>query len=154
MILNLISIMRRGKELYSRKFEEAVKLHEQGIGTKEIAAKLGVSYSAAYSWTKKGRKPETGQLNDFVIFLQEGGPQPLIEVTKKFPKHSELFLSSRQRGLPVARYKLPKIMGSYTLWYYIKGQEAELDKRVKEVLAKREQIGNEFIAKLDMSKLS
>jgi transcriptional regulator with XRE-family HTH domain len=146
--------MRQGKESYSRKYEEALKLSEAGLSTKQVAEKLGVSFSAAYAWTKKGRKPEPGQLNEFADFLKENGPQPLLEVVKRFPKHSELFLTARQRRLPVARRKLPKIMGQYALWYYIKGQEPELEARMKEVIDRRQQLKNEFISRLDLAKLA
>ncbi len=145
--------MRHGKESYSKKYEEALRLSEAGMSTKQIAEKLGVSFSAAYAWTKRGRKPEPGQLNEFEKFLKEQGPQPLLEVVKRFPKHSELFLTARQRGLPVARRKLPKIMGQYALWYYIKGQEDELKKRMNEVIERRNELKNEFISRLDLTKL-
>ena len=50
--------LRRGRELYSKKYDEAMKLHTEGKSVNEIAAALGVSYSAAYHWINGFKKPE------------------------------------------------------------------------------------------------
>ena len=131
--------MRRGRQLYGKKYEEALKLHSDGKSINEIAAALGVSYSAAYHWIKGLRKPESGNLNEFEKYLRESGPMPAIEIEKKFPKHNELFLMSNKRGMVIRRKILGRRFGGYAVWYYIDGQETRLDERTNELFAKVEE---------------
>lgn len=128
--------MRRGRQLYGKKYEEAMKLHSEGKSINEIASELGISYSAAYHWIKGLRKPEFGNVNEFEKFLQEKGPTPVIEIEKQFPKHNELFLMANRRGLAIRRKVLKRRFGKYSTWYFIEGQEAELEKRLEELFSK------------------
>lgn len=132
--------MRRGRQLYGKKYEEALKLHSEGKSINEIATQLGISYSAAYHWIKGLRKPELGNLNDFEKYLQDNGPMPAIEIEKKFPKHNELFLMSNRRGMKIKRRVLKRRYGEYATWYYLEGHEAELEKRLEELFAKIEKV--------------
>lgn len=133
-------VMRRGRQLYSRKYEEAMKLHGDGKSVNEIAAQLGISYSAAYHWIKGLRKPEEGNLNVFEKHLQENGPLPAIEIAKTFPKHNELFLMSNKRSMKIKRRVLKRRYGDYATWYYLEGQEALLEERLAELFAKIEKV--------------
>ena len=128
--------MRRGRQLYGKKYEEALKIHTQGKTVNEIASELDISYSAAYHWIKGLRKPEAGNLNEFENFLKEKGPMPVIEVEKKFPKHNELFLMANKRGMIVKRKTLKRRYGKYAIWYFLDGQEDQLNERTKELFAK------------------
>lgn len=135
--------MRRGKEFYSKQYEEALKLHKEGKGISEIATKLNLSYSAAYHWLKGLRKPDIGNVNTFERFLVENGPQPTEEIKDRFPKHNEIFLIASSRGLPVKRLiisKTSKKLKGYSVWYFIEGQEEQLEKRVSEMLGKIKEI--------------
>ena len=132
--------MRRGRQLYSKKYEEAVKLHSEGKSVNEISSQLGVSYSAAYHWVKGLRKPESGNLNTFEEYLSQKGPMPSVEVEKRFPKHNELFLMSNRRGMKIRRKTLPRKYAKYSTWYYIEGQEAELDSRIEELFSKIKEV--------------
>lgn len=123
--------MRRGKEFYDRNYERAMQLHEEGKSVREIAEKLNISYSAVYHWVKGLRKPEAGNVTDFLSFLQQKGPLPAAELKNSFPKHNELFLISGKRGEPVKRYVLDRKFGEYSTWYFISGQEEVLRKRIR-----------------------
>lgn len=129
-------VMRRGRQLYSKKYEEAIKLHNEGKSVNEIASQLDVSYSAAYHWIKGLRKPESGNLNEFEEWLKEKGPMPAIETESRFPKHNELFLMSNKRGMRIRRKTLDRKYAKYSAWYYIEGQEKELDARLEELFSK------------------
>ncbi|MBS3050862.1 MAG: helix-turn-helix domain-containing protein [Candidatus Aenigmarchaeota archaeon] len=128
--------MRRGRQLYSKKYDEAMELHKEGKSINEIATSLGVSYSAAYHWIKGLRKPEPGNVNEFESYFRENGPMPAIEIEKKFQKHNELFLMSNKRGMKVRRKVLQRRFAGYATWYYMEGQEALLDKRLEELFSK------------------
>lgn len=142
--------MRQGKEVYSKKHEEAMRLFEEGFHPKEIAEKLGISFSAVYSWTVKGKKPRPGIVEEFEKFIQTNGPTPLIEIAKIFPKHSEIFLMAQRRGIPIARKKLTRNMGEYYIWYYLKGQEKELEERMEAVIKKRIELQEKILEKIDI----
>ena len=129
-------VMRRGRQLYSKKYEEAVKLHGEGKSVNEIANQLDVSYSAAYHWVKGLRKPESGNLNEFEEYLKQKGPMPAVEIEKKFQKHNELFLMSSRRGMNIKRKTLPRKYAKYSTWYYVEGQEKMLDSRIEELFSK------------------
>lgn len=128
--------MRRGREYYGRKYGEAIRLCSEGRSAQEIARELGVSYSAAYHWIKGIRKPSLGNVNAFVQFLHDNGPQPAEEIKDFFPKHNELFLIASRRGLPVKRAVLDRKLRDYSTWYFLEGQEELLRKRTGEMLEK------------------
>ena len=132
--------MRRGRETYGKKYEEAMALHKEGKSVNEIASSLGISYSAAYHWIKGLRKPEKGNVNEFVDYLRSEGPLPTIEVEKKFPKHNELFLMANKRGLTVKRHVLKRKFSKYAIWYYLDGQEELLEKRLNELFSTIEKV--------------
>ena len=129
-------VMRRGRQLYGKKYEEAIELHKQGKSINEIAAQLGVSYSAAYHWIKGLRKPDAGNLNAFENYLKEKGPMPVIDVEKNFPKHNELFLMANKRGMNIRRQILKRKYDKYAIWYFLDGQEDLLKERLEELYAK------------------
>ncbi len=129
-------VMRRGRQLYGKKYEEALKLHSQGKSINEIASTLDISYSAAYHWIKGIRKPDTGNLITFENYLKEKGPMPAIEVEKNFPKHNELFLMANKRGMNIRRTVLKRKYAKYSIWYYLDGQEDQLKERLEELYAK------------------
>lgn len=128
--------MRRGRQLYGKKYQEALKLHSEGKSINEIAAQLGVSYSAAYHWIRGLRKPESGNLNELEKYLKEKGPMPAIEAEKNFPKHNELFLMANKRGMGIRRRILKRKYGQYATWYYLEDQEQLLEQRLQELFAK------------------
>jgi predicted DNA-binding protein YlxM (UPF0122 family) len=145
--------MRQGKELYTKKYDEVMELFEKGMHPKEIAEKLGISFSAVYAWTKKGKKPSSGAYEEFYNFLKENGPQSLLELKKKFPKHSELFLGARDRGFNIQRKKLSRIMGDYSIWYFLEGQESEAEKKIEEILKRREELRTRIVEKIDLKEM-
>lgn len=128
--------MRRGREYYGRKYEEALRLYKEGRSAGAIAKELGISYSAAYHWVRGLRKPGGGRVNAFVQFLKEKGPQPAEELGDFFPKHNDLFLIASRRGLPVKRLLLGRELKDYSTWYFLDGQEEEIRKRVGGMLEK------------------
>ena len=132
--------MRRGKEFYGKQYEEAVKLYKEGKSIPEISKELRLSYSAVYQWLKGLRKPDIGNVNAFGKFLVENGPQPAEEIKDNFPKHNELFLIASRRGLRVKRLIINKKFKGYSMWYFIEGQEEELEKRVHEMLGKVKEV--------------
>lgn len=123
--------MRRGKEFYDRNYEKVMELHQQGMSVREIAAKLGMSYSAVYHWVRGLRKPSSGNVTEFLQHLKSKGPLPAAELKQEFPKHNELFLISGKRGEPVKRYVLDRKFGEYSTWYFLSGQEEVLRKRIR-----------------------
>lgn len=130
--------LRRGREFYGKKYDEAVRLYSEGTGVGEIAKRLGISYSAAYHWVKGLRKPEPGSANEFVAFLEKNGPSSALNAAKKFPKHNELFLIASRRGLPVRRMYLGKAYKQLATWYFLPGQEQQLEERIGEMKKKVE----------------
>ena len=128
--------MRKGREFYSETYEKALKLHKDGKSVKEVAEQLNISYSAAYHWIKGIRKPDTGNINEFVSFLKGNGPKPVLEMQEKFPKHNELFLTASRRGLPVKRLVLGRKFREYSTWYLLDGQEQLLEQRIEELFGK------------------
>ncbi len=125
--------LRRGREFYGKKYDEAMRLYDQGKSVTEIAKHLGISYSAAYHWVKGLRKPESGNVNDFCTFLEKNGPAASVHVMSKFPKHNELFLMASRRGLPLKRVYLGRKYKELGTWYYVAGQEKRLEERVQEL---------------------
>jgi hypothetical protein len=134
--------IRRGREFYGKKYEEAVSLYSQGKSAKEIAQSLGISYSAAYHWVKGIRKPCPGNVNDFIAFLESNGPSAAIHVMQKFPKHNEIFLIASRRGLPVNRVFLGKKYRELSMWYYLSGQGDALKKRIDDIQKKIDDLKN------------
>jgi hypothetical protein len=128
--------MRKGRETYGKKYDEAMAMHASGKSPREISEALSVSYSAAYHWVKGLRTPERGNVNEFYDFLKENGPMAVIDIEKKFPKHNELFLMSNKRGLIVRRHVLKRKFSKYSTWYYLDGQEEQLKVRLDELFAK------------------
>ncbi len=129
-------MIRKGREAYQESYNKALELHAKGKSVREIAAELGISYSAAYHWIKGIRKPEAGNVREFENYLGEKGPSPVAEIGKKFPKHNEIFHVAKERGVPVKRWVTakPRTFGEYATWYYLKGQEEELKKRIIETM--------------------
>lgn len=132
--------LRKGREFYDRHYSEAMKLHGEGLSVREIADKLGVSYSAAYHWIKGIRRPEQGNVSGFVSFLEKHGPAAVADLKEKFPKHNEVFLIATRRARPVKRYMMKKMYGDYSTWYYLEGQEAELEKRISMLMDKIKEV--------------
>ena len=129
-------MLRRGKEQYSLKYGDAIRMYNDGTGVKEIAVKLGVSYSCVYHWVKGLRKPEAGNPSEFVRFVKENGPVPVLEVKARFPKHNELFLICSRRSMGVKRAFLGRKFLEYSTWYYTEGQEKLLEERISSMLSK------------------
>jgi len=142
-------IQRRGREFYSRNYNEAIELYKKGLSINEIAEKLKISYSCVYHWITGLRKPETGNLLGFEKFLKEHGPTPAIDIKERFPKHNELFLIASRRGIPVKRYILSRKFGEFSTFYFMIGQEEELKKRIKELLDKYKELKERFIGMLE-----
>jgi predicted DNA-binding transcriptional regulator len=132
--------MRRGKEYYSRFYSEAIELHKSGMPVREIADKLNISYSAVYHWVKGLRQPEKGNVSEFVDLIDRG-PVAVVDIKVRFPKHNELFLIAVRRGVPVKRYMMRKKYGDYATWYYMAGQEKQLEKRTDELMDAIRKIG-------------
>ena len=128
--------MRKGREFYSKNYEKVMDLHKSGVSTRDIADRLGLSYSCIYHWVKGLRKPDTGNISDFENFLVKNGPTAVIDIKDSFPKHNELFLTASRRGLLVKRYALSRKFGEYSTWYFMAGQENELNSRLEELFSK------------------
>lgn len=131
--------IRRGKEFYADKAEEAVSLYKEGKSIKEVAQRLGVSYSAAYHWVRGIRKPGAGNVAEFISFLESRGPSAAVHILPSFRKHNELFLIASRRGLSVKRVYLGKAYKELATWYYLPGQEKELEKRIEDAKRKVEE---------------
>jgi DNA-binding CsgD family transcriptional regulator len=144
--------IRRGREFYSQHYEKVIALYNSGKSASEIAKQLGISYSAVYHWTHGLRKPEAGNLLEFQKFLQENGPSPAFEVKKNFPKHNELFLTARRRGLPVKRKILRRRFGEYALWYYMECQEKQLEELISELMKKYKEVRQKLVHALGTKK--
>lgn len=117
-----------------------MKLYEGGMPVGDIAKKLGISYSCAYHWVRGIRKPDAGNPVEFVEFLQNRGPSPVLEVKAKFPKHNEVFLICSRRGLGVKRMYLGRKFLEYSTWYYLDGQESLLEQKIGEIMKKIESL--------------
>lgn len=131
--------MRKGREFYSKHYDKAMELHKNGVPIKDIAKQLNISYSAVYHWVRGLRKPETGNINDFISFLQKHGPTPAGKIEETFPKHNELFLTASRRDLPVKRLYLGRKYQEYSTWYLLEGQEDLLKKRIEALFSKIEE---------------
>ena len=140
--------VRRGKEFYARQYARAIELHQNGASVAAIAQQVHVSYSCAYHWVHELRKPDAGRVSEFESFLQANGPSAAIEVRERFPKHNELFLIASRRGRPLKRVALRRAYGEYGVWYYIIGQEAQLDERVAELFSKAKELKSRIKAAL------
>lgn len=142
-------IMRKGREFYSKHYDRAVSMYKSGTSIKDIARQLGISYSAVYHWVRGIRKPESGNINEFVDFLQEQGPTPAGKIEEKFPKHNELFLIASRRSLPVKRLYLGRKFKEFSTWYLLDGQEELLKKRVENLFSKIEEFKSQLKQVLD-----
>lgn len=109
------------------------------MSIKDIASRLGLSYSAVYAWIK-GRKPKESKVIEFIEFLKKNGPAPLAKIRKKFPKHSEIYFTALHRGYKILRYVLPKKFGDYAIWYLLPEQEEKLKKEVEEFLQRYDEV--------------
>ncbi len=138
-------VMRKGREFYPQLYDKAISLYKKGLSIKEIAQKLGISYSCAYHWIKGLRKPEQGNLLRFIDFIKKHGPIPVAEIKDHFPKHNELFLISSRRGLGIRRYTLKRKYGEYSTWYYFLGQEHFLEKKIKTLIEKYKENLEKFV---------
>ena len=123
-------------------------MNEEGIPIKDIANELKISYSACYHWIKGLRKPEKGNLKNFEEFIESKGPLSVSDISKKFPKHDEIFRVSKKRGMKIMRCMLPKKLGEYSIWYYTKGQEKKLDNEIMNLSKRYNELKNEIIEKL------
>lgn len=141
----MVMRMRRGREFYADKYEEAVKMHESGIPVNDIAKKLRISYSAAYHWIHGLRKPELGNVRSFESFLAKHGPTAVIDIKERFPKHNELFLTASRRGVSVRRRSVDKRYGEYATWYFLAGQEHQLEERTSELAKKYKELKEKII---------
>ena len=72
--------------------------------------------------------------------MKNSGPSPAVDVKKNFPKHNELFLIASRRGLPVKRLLMQKKLAEYSIWYYLNGQEDELQKRTDMLIDKIKEV--------------
>lgn len=136
--------MRQGREIYSEKCEKALELHKQGKSVNEIAKELSVSYSAAYHWVRGLRKPEAGNVNEFIEFLRSSGPTAVLDVQERFPKHNELFLTASRRGLPLKRIVLGRKYREYSTWYLLCGQEIAAKQRIEQLFSKIKEFKDEL----------
>jgi len=132
--------MRRGREFYSQNYDKVIELYNQGVEIKKIAEQLNMSYSAVYHWVKGLRKPEKGNIIKFIEFFKNNGPMPVAEIEAKFPKHNDIFHVAITRKMPIKRKMLSAKIGKYNTWYYIEGQEEELQKRIHILKEKVEEI--------------
>lgn len=132
--------MRKGREFYSQNYNKVMELHNKGVGINDIAKQLNISYSAVYHWVRGLRKPDSGNINEFLAFLTEYGPQAAVEIKDTFPKHNEIFLTGASRGSPLRRHVLERKFGGYATWYFLPGQEAALEKRIQELLGKYKEL--------------
>lgn len=133
-------MLRKGKNFYVENYRKAIELYENGHSVKEISKILGVSYSACYSWIHKKKTPKKDLATRFYEFLKVKGPSPAIEIEKEFSKHSDIYLEAKSRGFKINRYKLPRILKGYSIWYYLEGQEEEMLNRVRDIINKREEL--------------
>jgi predicted transcriptional regulator len=131
---------RRGKEAYAARYEEAMRLHSEGLPPAAIAERLGISYSAAYHWVKGLRTPKQGNVAALIAHLEKNGPSAVTDLKEEFPKHNELFLIAAKRAQPVKRFMIKKKYSDYATWYYLDGQEAELQKRVAALFEKVKEV--------------
>jgi predicted DNA-binding protein YlxM (UPF0122 family) len=137
--------VRRGREFYSRNYNEVIELYKKGLSTREIADRLGISYSCVYHWVRGLRKPESGNLMEFENFLKQNGPTPVIDIKERFPKHNEIFLTAIRRNVPIRRYRLSRKFGEFSTFYFISGQEGELKKRIKELTDKYKELRKKLV---------
>lgn len=121
-----------------------MEMHKNGVGIRDIASKLNMSYSAVYHWVRGLRKPDHGNINEFESTIMNG-PVAAAEINGRFPKHNELFLISAKRGLPIKRYSLGRRYGEYSAWYFAGGQEEKLKERLKEFFAKYKELRKKLI---------
>jgi hypothetical protein len=135
---------RKGKEFYSEKYGPAVRMFQQGIPVSRIASELGMSYSAVYHWVRGLRKPGSGNVAGFLSHLRKNGPCAAADLKEIFAKHNELFLIASRRGLPVKRYMIQKKFGEYSTWYYVEGQEKELEMRIGALMQKIKDVKNKL----------
>src|SRR3989344_3307044 len=128
--------MRKGREFYSKNYEKAISLYDQGKEIKDIAEELNISYSAAYHWIKGLRKPDPGRMKEFEDFLKVNGPTSVVDIKEKFNKHNEIFLTAAKRKVPIKRLVLSKSLGEYSTWYYLPEQQEELKEKISELKEK------------------
>ena len=126
--------MRQGKEVYAGKYAQAAEMSARGMTPMQISEALGISYSCAYHWAMGLRKPSAGSLNEFISCLKASGPLPAAEISARFGKHNDLFLTASRRGFGIRRRVLGRKYAGYGTWYFLEGQEQELDSRIGELM--------------------
>jgi|SRR3989338_2894048 len=142
-------MIRKGKEIYSLKYDDAVNLYGSGMGIGDIARKLGLSYSCTYHWVKGLRKPVSGNPSDFAKFIDKNGPVSVLDIKEKFPKHNELFHICSRRAMRVKRAFMGRKYLEYSTWYYMEGQENLLSERVNMVISKVDDMKKSLKSALD-----
>jgi len=141
-----MSIFKKTKDFYTKKYETSLQLHKQGKSISEIAKMLNISYSCAYHWINGLRKPKKDIITKFQNYLKKKGPTPVISIEKKFPKHNEIYNKAKKRNKQIKRYKTTKsrTLGKNSVWYYLAGQENELKERILKMIRNYEQLKQEF----------
>jgi len=137
--------VRKGREFYSKNYDKVMELHASGVPMADIAKQLDMSYSAVYHWVRGLRKPEIGNINAFEKFLRDNGPMAAVEIKDRFPKHNEIFHVATSRGSALRRHILEGKFGGYATWYFLPGQEASLDKRIRELLEKYKDLREKMV---------
>ena len=122
--------LRKGKELYAELYPKAIEMNKNGVPIKDIAKQLGVSYSAVYAWLKQGRVPEEPEAVKMKNYLEKHGPTAAADIAVAFPKHNDFFHLAARRGIKIKRAVLEPRLKDYRTWYYLEGQESELEKRI------------------------
>ncbi len=141
--------MRKGREFYTNRYEEAVELHKSGKTIDEVSKKLNVSYSTAYHWIRGLRKPESGNLRAFESFLAKNGPTAVIDIKERFPKHNELFLTATRRGIAIRRRIIDRRYGEYATWYFIDGHEKQMEECLRELTKKYKELKEKIIRAIE-----
>ncbi|MBI4896127.1 MAG: helix-turn-helix domain-containing protein [Candidatus Aenigmarchaeota archaeon] len=127
--------MRKGKEFYARQYDAVQELFSKGVPIQEIAKQLNMSYSCVYHWVRGLRKPRRGNVDTLVEFLHTHGPTPVVDIEAAFPKHNELFHIASKRGVPIRRKVLSRAYGAYATWYFLDGQEPQLEERIAQLVS-------------------
>ncbi|MCD6215798.1 MAG: hypothetical protein B6U68_03030 [Candidatus Aenigmarchaeota archaeon ex4484_14] len=142
--------MRKGKEFYNKIYSQFLELAKKGASAKEISKSLNISYSTAYAWLVKKRKPKNSALMEFRNFLRKNGPTAASELKKKIPKHNEFYHISSKRGLGIRRMHIKGLrLGQYAYWYYLDGQEELLKKRIKSLVKKYKKAKEKIIKTIE-----
>ena len=140
--------VRRGKETYTELYPKALELSKKNMSIKQIAAELGVSYSAVYAWLRTGRKPAPPTLVKFKKYLEKNGPTAAIDIKHVIPKHNDFYHIAQKRGKGIKRVMLDKRYVEYRVWYYLEGQETLLEQRLQELRKKYAKVKEKMLKAL------